>query len=79
MKDIDVIPVLNKSVALNYSSTMAPEEKVNYLVQNLRLTINNLKGLAEWTHATCLDTKWTPFKKMIMILNKRTLVAKEEP
>lgn len=63
MKDIEVIPVLNKSVALNYSSTMDPEEKVNYLVQNLRLTINNLKGLAEWTHSTCLDTKWTPFKK----------------
>lgn len=63
MKDIDTIPVLDQSVALNYNSTMSSKEKVNYLTQNLRLTMNNLKNLAKWTNSTCLDTKWTPFKK----------------
>ena len=63
IKDIDTIPILDKCVALNYNSIMSPEEKINYLVQNLRLTINNLKDLAKWTSSTCLDTKWTPFKK----------------
>ena len=63
IKDIDTMSVLNKSIGLNYSKIMSSEEKVNYLVQNLRLTMNNLKNLAKWTNSTCLDTKWTPFKK----------------
>lgn len=60
---IATTPMLDRKIGLNYSVAMNPEEKVNYLVQNLRLTINNLKNLAKWTNSTCLDTKWTPFKK----------------
>lgn len=56
-------PLLDKNIGLNYAQTMTPEEKVNYLVQNLRLTVGNLKNLSKWTNSTCLDTKWTPFKK----------------
>lgn len=56
-------PLLDKNIGLNYHQTMTSEEKVNYLVQNLRLTVGNLKNLSKWTNSTCLDTKWTPFKK----------------
>lgn len=56
-------PLLDRDMGLNYAQTMTPEEKVNYLVQNLRLTVGNLKNLSNWTNSTCLDTKWTPFKK----------------
>lgn len=60
---MNTIPVLNRNIALNYSESMQPEEKVNYLVQNLRLTVGNFKNLSEWTGSKCLDTKWTQFKK----------------
>ena len=56
-------PLLDRNIGLNYAQTMTPEEKVNYLVQNLRLTVGNLKNLSELTNSKCLDTKWTPFKK----------------
>lgn len=60
---IDTTPILDRDIGINYSETMTPEEKVNYLVQNLRVTVGNLKNLYNWTNSHCLDTKWTPFKK----------------
>jgi hypothetical protein len=60
---IVIEPLLDRNIGLNYAQTMTPEEKVNYLVQNLRLTVGNLKDLSRWTNSPYLDTKWTPFKK----------------
>lgn len=60
---IETIPILDKNIGLNYSEAMTSEEKVNYLAQNLRLTINNLRNLKKWTKSHSFDTKWTPFKK----------------
>lgn len=61
MKDIDTMPALNRSVGLNYSNTMSPEEKINYLVQNLRLVLSNQKRLDIMTGDSKLDYKQFPF------------------
>lgn len=45
MKNIDTMPAFDRSVGLNYSNTMSSEEKINYLVQNLRLVLSNQKRL----------------------------------
>ena len=75
MEDIDIIPILNRHIGLNYSCTMSSEEKVNYLVQNLRLTVHNFKNLANYTNSSCLDMKWTPFKKNNYDIKKDTLIG----
>ena len=36
---LDSTPFLDKNTAINYDHTMTPEEKINYLVQNLRLVL----------------------------------------
>lgn len=59
---IDTIPVIDKKVALNYDKSMTPEQKINYLVQHLRVTINNHACLHDTTGARALDYKKFPFK-----------------
>ena len=59
----DTKPYFEKNLGLNYSETMNPEQKVNYLVQNTRLVLNSFIGFSSVTNSKCLDTKWTPFKK----------------
>ncbi len=56
-------PLLDRNIGLNYAQTMTPEEKVNYLVQNLRLTIDSHKQLHDVTGAKTLDYKRYPFQK----------------
>lgn len=62
-KNIDNIPVLDESIALKYSYTMSPEEKINYLVQNLRLVLNNQDRLDIITGDPKLDYREFPFSK----------------
>lgn len=61
MKDIDTMPALDRSAALNYSNTMSPEEKINYLVQNLRLVLSNQKRLDIMKGDSKLNYKQFPF------------------
>lgn len=63
VRNINTIPILDRSVALNYDVTMSPEEKVNYLVQNLRLTIDSHKHLHDITASKSIDYRKYPFKK----------------
>ena len=73
--EYDTSPIIeDKSIGINYDETMTPEQKVNYLAQNLRLTINNFHHLAELTGSSALDTKWTPFKKDAYDIEKDPLV-----
>lgn len=60
---IQTVPILNKEIAFNYSADMSPEQKINYLVQNLRyflMTETSLRGL---TGSECLDYRPFPFLK----------------
>lgn len=67
---IDFLPLLEERSGVNYSKSMNPEEKVNYLVQNLRLTINNHKFLHDMTASNTLDYKSFPFLKNEYDINK---------
>lgn len=74
-KIIDVIPMLDRSSALNYNGTMLPEEKINYLVQRLRLTIHNHKQLFDVTGSSPLDYKQYPFKKNSYDINEESFLG----
>ena len=60
---LDTKPVINNDVALNYNRGMDTNQKINYLIQNLRYTINNQKNLSSITGATNLDYNLFPFRK----------------
>lgn len=67
---LDSTPVLNKNAALNYSRDMNADKKINFLVQNLRYTINNQRNLNILTNPPKLDYTRFPFsKKEYDILN----------
>lgn len=63
IKSIDVVPFFNKKIGLNYSYAMSPDEKINYLVQNLRLVLNEQKRLDAMTGDRTLDYRQFPFTK----------------
>ena len=61
---IDTKPVIDKKIALSYDKSMTSEQKVNYLVQHLRLTINNHACLHNTTGSRALDYKKFPFQNL---------------
>lgn len=63
VRAINTIPILDRTIGLNYNETMNPEEKINHLVQNLRLTIDNHHQLHDVTGAKSLDYRKYPFQK----------------
>lgn len=71
-------PLLDRNIGLNYAQTMTPEEKVNYLVQNLRLTLDNHKQLHVVTGGKYLDYKWYPFQKNEYDIKKDNLLGEGE-
>lgn len=60
---LDSIPVLNKNIALDYNREMDADKKINFLVQNLRYTINNQRNLNIITNPPKLDYTRFPFLK----------------
>lgn len=60
---LDTKLLINDNIALNYNRDMDTNQKINYLIQNLRYTINNQKNLSSITGATSLDYNLFPFRK----------------
>ena len=52
---VDTEPYIDYSKALNYSKTMTSNEKVNYLVQNLRMVLGEQTLLKVATSSTTHD------------------------
>ncbi len=60
---VDTEPYIDYSKALNYSKTMTSNEKVNYLVQNLRMVLGEQTLLKVATSSTTHDRLKAPLKQ----------------